>query len=198
MLWVVIIIAERQSRLKRENPFNLIFGSLVVMVILISCVLRPIMFWMVRRTPEGKPIKDSYIIVVFLMVLGSSLFGEIVGQHFMIGPILLGMAVPDGPPLGSALIERLDTLVSAVLLPLYFLYSGTRLKVFLIDPRSFVVVQFVAMLSFVGKVIGTMLPTIYWKMPFTDALSFGLIMGSQGITQLLYLQTALFLRVRIN
>ncbi|KAJ1437526.1 Sodium/solute symporter superfamily [Sesbania bispinosa] len=98
---------------------------------------------------------------------------ELVGEHFLVGPIILGMAVPDGPPLGSALAERMDTLVSIVFLPLYFLFSGGRFKLFLLDTPGFLIVQVVAIFSFCGKVIGTMLPSIYFKMPVIDALSLG-------------------------
>lgn len=200
-LWVAIMIAIGEDELKqhkKDPTFNLKSISFLVMVILIVCVLRPIMFWMIRKTPQGRPIKESYILSVLLMLLGCALFSEIIGEHYMVGPIILGIVVPDGPPLGSALTERLDPLVSGVFLPMYFLYSGAQFNFFLIDSRSFAVVQLVALFSFCGKVIGTMLPSIYWKMSVSDAFSLGLLMSAQGITQVLYLQTALYLHVSIN
>jgi len=200
LLWVIAKLTEKQSSvaLKKDRSFTWMGISLLVLVIIILCVLRPIMFWMIRKTPEGKPIKESYIFSVFLMILGCALFSEVIGEHYMIGPVILGMAVPDGPPLGSALTERLDAIVSAVFLPLYFLFSGAQFNIFLIDTRSFVIVQIVAIIASLGKVAGTMLPSIYWKTPVTDVLSLGLLMSAQGITQLIYLQIALYLHVRIN
>ncbi|KAK7276080.1 hypothetical protein RIF29_17212 [Crotalaria pallida] len=187
---VTALFSLRQSNLRQDNSFSMMMVSLIVLVIFIVCVLRPIMFWMIRRTPKGKPIKESYILSVFLMLLGCSFFGEFIGEHFMVGPILLGLAVPDGPPLASALVEKLDTLVSAVFLPLYFLFSGSKFKVFLIDTPSFALVQLVAFFSFLGKVIGTTLPALYCKLPLNDALCLGLIMSARGVTELLYFQAA--------
>lgn len=197
-IWVTSVFTSRQSTLRQDNSFNMMMVSLIVLVVFIVYVLRPIMLWMVRQTPKGKPIKESYIFFVLFMLLGCAFFGEFIGEHFLIGPILLGMAVPDGPPLGSALVEKLDNMVSAVFLPLYFLFSGSKFQVRLIDTPSFAIVQLVAFISFFGKVIGTMLPSMYCKMPVVDALSLGLIMGARGITDLLYLQSALHLLVRIN
>ncbi|MED6151684.1 hypothetical protein PIB30_084745 [Stylosanthes scabra] len=151
--------------------------------------------WMIRQTPEGKPVRESYIIMIFLMLLLCSLFSELIGQHFIIGPIFLGLAVPDGPPLGSALSEKLDALVSAVFLPLYFLFSGARFNSFVLEATSFWIVQVLAISSFFGKVLGAMLPSLYCKMSLTDSLSLGLIMSAQGITQLLYLQSSLYLNI---
>ncbi|XP_019455005.1 PREDICTED: cation/H(+) antiporter 15-like [Lupinus angustifolius] len=188
---VTILFSLRQSKLRHDNSFSMMMGSLIVMAIFIAYVLRPIMIWMIRQTPKGKPVKESYIVSVFFMLLGCAYIGESIGEHFMIGPILLGLAVPDGPPLASALVEKLETMVSSVFLPLYFLYSGSKFKVFLIDAPSFAVVQLVAFISLFGKVIGTMLPSIYCKMPVVDALCLGLILSARGITELLYFQACL-------
>ncbi|XLT27863.1 hypothetical protein HN873_059155 [Arachis hypogaea] len=169
--------------------------SFLFLVAVIVFVCRPIIMWMIRRTPEGKPIKEAYIITIFVMMLLSALFSELIGGHFMTGPILLGLAVPDGPPLGSALSEKLDALVSAVFLPLYFLFSGARFNSFALDATSFAVVQVLAISSFLGKIFGAMLPSLYCKMSVTDSLSLGLIMSAQGITQMLYLQGSMYLKI---
>ncbi|XP_015931912.1 cation/H(+) antiporter 15 [Arachis duranensis] len=169
--------------------------SFLFLVAVIVFVCRPIIMWMIRRTPEGKPIKEAYIIMIFVMMLLSALFSELIGGHFMTGPILLGLAVPDGPPLGSALSEKLDALVSAVFLPLYFLFCGARFNSFALDATSFAVVQVLAISSFLGKIFGAMLPSLYCKMSVTDSLSLGLIMSAQGITQMLYLQGSMYLKI---
>lgn len=173
------------------------FITVILLVAFIFFVLRPIMLWMVRRTPEGEPIRQSYVHSVFLMLLLCAIIGELIGQHFMMGPIILGLAVPDGPPLGTALVEKLEPFVSSILMPLYFLYSGINFNFSLIKIGGFVVVEVIAFCAFCGKVVGTMLPTLYCKMSLFDSLSLGLIMSAQGITDIIYGQTACHLLVRI-
>jgi len=198
LLWITSAVTQRQASSRKDSSINSMTICLLAMIAFTICVLRPIMFWMIRQTPEGKPIKESYILSVFLMLLGCALFSEVIGEHFMLGPVIFGMAVPDGPPLGSALTERLETMVSTMFLPLYFLYSGASFKFYLIDARTFAIVQVVAVVAFLGKVGGTMLPSMYWKMPVNDVLLLGLLMSAQGITQVLYLQTSFNLYVRFN
>ena len=194
---VTTLATNKQASMHKDYYSNINWTRLcfVAMIATIMCVLRPIMFWMIRQTPEGKPIKESYIISVFLMLLGLSLFSESIGEHFMVGPIIFGIAVPDGPPLGSALSERLDTMVSTVFLPFYYLYSGSRFNVFLTNKRCFFVVQLIAIIAFFGKVLGAVLPTLYWSMPTTDVLSLGLLLSAQGMDHLLYFQTAEYLTI---
>ncbi|KAK9280248.1 hypothetical protein L1049_013935 [Liquidambar formosana] len=117
------------------------------------------------------------------------------GQHFLFGPMILGIVVPDGPPLGSALVEKLDSYVSGVLLPLFFVVSGAKIKFSLITLKNFGIVQLLAIFSFIGKLIGTMLPSLYCKMPVLDALLLGLIMNAQGITDILILKSSMRLQL---
>ncbi|CAJ1970726.1 unnamed protein product [Sphenostylis stenocarpa] len=133
---------------------------------------------MVRKTPRGKPIKESYIISIFVMTLGCSFAGEMFGEHFLIGPALLGLAVPEGPPLGSALVEKLETMVSTVLLPLFYFSVGAKCDLSLIDAHSLAIVQPVAIFCFIGKVIGTLVVSMWCNISLVDALSLGLILSA--------------------
>ncbi|KAL2317410.1 hypothetical protein Fmac_031286 [Flemingia macrophylla] len=198
-IWQTVAVSRQQTTIFRDNKdkssSKWLGISLVVMIIIIVCVLRPIMLWMIRNTPKGKPVRESYLISIYVMVLGCALVGEIIGEHYLVAPIILGLAVPEGPPLGSALVERLDTLLSVFFLPLFFFSSSARLKFHKLDAYSFVVVQPLAFFCFLGKVVGTMVPAIYCNIPFTDALIFGLIMAAQGFTHFLHMQSLQYLRI---
>lgn len=199
-IWETTLVSARQSDMSHEEWWWaswMTMGSLVVMVGLILLVLRPIMVWMIRQTPTGKPIREGYVCCVFLMLLGCALFGECVGQHFLIGPIVLGLAVPDGPPLGSALVEKVESFVSAIMLPLYFVFSGARFRFSFIEPARLLVVELLALSSFLGKIMGAMLPSLFCNMPLLDSFSLGLIMTSQGITDIIFIHTAKLLYVSI-
>ncbi|OIW04396.1 hypothetical protein TanjilG_32588 [Lupinus angustifolius] len=140
-------------------------------------------------------MKESYILYVLLMLLGNTLMGEVIGEHFVFAPIIMGLAVPDGPPLATALVEKLDAIVSSLFLPLYFLFCGSKFKISLMDAHNFAVVQLVALICFIGKVIGTILPSLFYKMPLVDAICLGFLVSAHGITQLIYLQTSLHLGI---
>ena len=78
-----------------------------------------------------------------------------------VGPMILGLAMPEGPPLGSTLVERLDTLTSTVFMSLFFFSSSARFKFHLVDFYGFAIVQPVAIVDFFGKLVGTILPSHY-------------------------------------
>ncbi|XP_057489408.1 cation/H(+) antiporter 15-like [Actinidia eriantha] len=53
---------------------------------------------------------EIYITAIFIVVLVASLVSEIVSQHYILGLLVLGLAVPEGPLLGAALVAKLDSL----------------------------------------------------------------------------------------
>ncbi|KAL0533507.1 hypothetical protein IC582_027539 [Cucumis melo] len=191
---LVIGFTLRQTSMQQQDALPWMALCLVCMMILVIYILRPIMFWIVEQTNlSGRPIKEVYVFCLFLMLLFCALFSEFVGQHFLLGPMILGLAVPDGPPLGSALVDKLDSFVSSIMLPCYFVISGARINLSTINVRSAVIINLLAFTAFIGKVIGTMLPSLYCKMSLVDSLSLGLIMSTQGIADILSLQHGLLL-----
>ncbi|XP_057956679.1 cation/H(+) antiporter 15-like [Malania oleifera] len=191
--WVVLVFAVNHGSGNSRHVWMTL--CLIAMLILIICILRPILIWIVRHTAQEKPIKEGYIVVVFLMVTGCSFFGEVVGQHFLFGPMLLGLAVPDGPPLGSALVEKLDTYVSNILLPIYFVVSCGRMNLGVIEMKNFGVLQMVGVVGAVGKLIGTIVPSLYYKIPLEDSFCLGLVMSAQGIIEVQVLTRAMLLNM---
>jgi Kef-type K+ transport system membrane component KefB len=98
------------------------------------------------------------------------------------------LVIPDGPPLGAAIVDRLDCFVSALLMPIFFTLCGLKTNVFSVQKwKTVVVILLVVFIGFLGKIIGTMLPPLFCRMPFRDALALGLLMNSKGIVELVLL-----------
>ncbi|XP_071724993.1 cation/H(+) antiporter 15-like [Rutidosis leptorrhynchoides] len=194
-IWIIITFAAQQSLMARDRSFVWMVLCVFALVFLIVCVLRPILLCIIRHIPESRAVKEGHMYSIFLMILFTSLISEVIGQHFMFGPMVLGMALPDGPPLGSALVDKLELYISSILLPSYFVFSGSKLNISLIPWRTFGVVEFLSLSGFVGKLLGAMVPALYSNMPVVDAFSLGLIMSAQGIADVLVLQQSTLLRL---
>ncbi|MCL7029992.1 hypothetical protein MKW94_022377 [Papaver nudicaule] len=166
---------------KRPHSFIWIILTCFLMFLCIVFVLWPIMFWIIRNTPNDRNVKEGYIFSIFVMVLLSSLFGEVVGSHFLLGPMVLGLAVPAGPPLGSAIEDKLEFFFKFILLPTFVISSGLKVNIFDLELNDFIILEFIVAVSFIGKLLGTMLPALYCRMPYQDAFLLGLIMNVQGV-----------------
>ncbi|WRX33051.1 Cation/H+ exchanger - like 10 [Theobroma cacao] len=189
--WAIVTMTFMQGPVGRQETVIWMFLSLILLLIVIAYVLRPVMLWIVRRTSDGKSLTEGHILAVFMMILGCSFFSEVIGHHLIIGPMFLGMATPEGPPLGSALVSKLDSYVSSILLPTYFTVSGSNVNIRTAHSETVAIISVMAVCNFIGKLLSTVLPSLYCNMPPLDAFSLGLIMCAQGITDILVLQHAM-------
>ncbi|KAJ8551493.1 hypothetical protein K7X08_021508 [Anisodus acutangulus] len=159
---------------------------LIVFISVVICVIRPLMIWVVKRTPEGRPVKDLYILLIVLAVLLSGIFSDWLEQTVLIGPLIFGLAVPEGPPLGSTLVDKLDPFASGFLLPIFVSLMSLRTNIFAINPSSsytFANIVLICVAS-ISKILACLLPMLYCKMPFNDAAAISLIMSTRGVVDL--------------
>lgn len=161
------------------------FFSMVLLTIFIVFGIRPAALWAIQRTPEGKPVNERYITAAVVALLSCGFIAEAIGFSAFLASFLLGLVIPDGPPLGATLVERLDCFVSMLLMPTFFTTSGLKMDVFAIKSLKNVgIIQLTVLVGFVGKLVGTTLPPLFLRIPIRDALSLGLIMNSKGIVEL--------------
>ncbi|XP_057807964.1 cation/H(+) antiporter 15-like [Salvia miltiorrhiza] len=157
----------------------------VCLILFILCVGRPLSLWIISKTPEGKPVSRFHVILMSFLVLVVVLLTDNVGLNYQYGPFLLGLAVPDGPPLGSTMVDRLETLVSGLLAPLLVTYCGMNVNlVELFDLQFVSIVWTVVGLCLVMKLLSVFVPAVICRVPVKDAVALAFIMSAQGVVQM--------------
>ncbi|KAK3029502.1 hypothetical protein RJ639_037523 [Escallonia herrerae] len=154
-------------------------------------LIRPIMLWMIKHTPEERTLRESYVCAITLWVFAAALYSEINGINPIFSCIIIGMAVPGGPPLASGLVEKLESFVSAVLLPSFAANIGRKVNIYLIRPRHFAMVEGFVILAICGKIVASMVPSMYWHMPLRDTFLVGLLLSCQGLLDIQFMNQAL-------
>ncbi|KAL5703419.1 hypothetical protein ACHQM5_028512 [Ranunculus cassubicifolius] len=188
VLWVV-----SESATVSVSKALFMLGSIVCLVLMVNLLLKPIMHWMVKQIPQGtNNMEEVHVCVVFLMVLFCSFLGQYMGHPPGVGPIILGLAVPPGPPLAETIEDKLESIVSAVFLPLFYVAStGKGGKIAGLDLLGVMFVELIIALAFLLKIIGTVLPSIYCGVSLNDSIVLGLIIASQGLVDLMNFSRAL-------
>jgi Kef-type K+ transport system membrane component KefB len=158
------------------------FMSVAALVAFILLVVRPIALMVIERTPPGHPVDETYVFFFLLIVLLVGLYSDIIGTNSFHGALMLGLAIPDGPPLGTALGEKIEAMVSGLILPLYYAMTGLSTDVWEIHWGR---LQMVMILAWFGKLAGVMASSLYLEIPFLDAVSLSLFMNSKGIVEII-------------
>ncbi|KAH7858878.1 hypothetical protein Vadar_028967 [Vaccinium darrowii] len=157
----------------------------VIGILIIVFVLRPFMFWLMRRIPEGQSIKESHFVVMIVMFLTVSLTSESMGFSSFFGAMALGLSVPPGQPLGSGVVEKLDAFISVVLLPVYLIGVGRYVNIFQITMKHYIQAESIILLAFFGKVVAGVIPALISGMPYKDSFVLGLLLRARGFWDVL-------------
>ncbi|KAK7304882.1 hypothetical protein VNO77_42775 [Canavalia gladiata] len=156
-------------------------AMLIGFVVLVPLIMRPVMMLVVRRTPEGRPVKKMYIyVLVFLMlVLGFTM--SKFKQPVYASAIVLGLSVPEGPPLGSEIVKSLDLFSTWFLFPIFI--TSCIMKVDLTQSHTPKLILISVCFIFMVHLVKMMLSVgICWfcKMRITDGVCIALILGCKG------------------
>ncbi|KAF5941345.1 hypothetical protein HYC85_022512 [Camellia sinensis] len=164
----------------------------IILALFIIFALRPVMFWMIRKVPEGKCIKEAHFFGMVVMLFGVGFLSESLGYTAFFGMMILGLAVPAGPPLGSGMLRRLKLFVSTVLLPSFVVNVGHIVDVFAMkaDDKVIMTVVIICMASYLGKIVVTVIPLRFCKMPYADAFALALIVSTQGLFDVFFIKVS--------
>ncbi|KAF8095478.1 hypothetical protein N665_0332s0058 [Sinapis alba] len=157
-------------------------------VIFAVVAIKPLLGYMARRCPEGEPVKELYVCVTLTLVLAASFVTDTIGIHALFGAFVVGIVTPKEGPFCRILTEKIEDLVSGLLLPLYFASSGLKTDVTTIrGAQSWGLLLLVILTTCFGKIGGTVVASLLCKVPFREAMSLGVLMNTKGLVELIVL-----------
>ncbi|KAE8689635.1 putative Cation proton exchanger [Hibiscus syriacus] len=187
LISVVIVNLDKMDKLSKLASDRVALKStflVIVLIMFVVMILRGMIYWIIRRTPEGKPVKDAYLFFVIIALLVVAVAGENAGLQYMYGPFILGLTVPTGHPLASTLIEKLDTIVAGWMLPLMSTYCGFRSDLWVLKRRPPAWIVFTVTFGVLFKMACGFISAICLKVPLKDATAMALMLTSKGIIEL--------------
>ncbi|XP_052111548.1 cation/H(+) antiporter 15-like [Arachis duranensis] len=184
--WIVLI-----TYVLATNTLNFSFANLsflVAFLMFLCFVVRPIMKVIIKRTPKGEPVKQGYVTMVLLGVIGMATISDIIGITFIMGPTLYGLFIPNGPPLATTIVERSEVVISELIMPFFYLTLGTTTKISSITDEYWyqnLMVEFVVLCGVMTKVLVTMVLGMAHNLRLKHGFILGLMMSIEGILDLI-------------
>ena len=171
------------------------FGSSIY-VILMAVGYVFMMFYVVK--PFLKRVGDLYpsrenmskpiVAIFFLTLIMSSYATEMIGIHALFGAFMAGTIMPDNMKFRNILIEKIEDVALVLLLPLFFVYTGLRTEIGLLnDPFLWKITGLIILVAVTGKFIGSALAAKFVGQNWRDSLSIGALMNTRGLMELVVL-----------
>lgn len=155
--------------------------------------VKPAFTWVLRRTRtfENGP-SQGIIVLTLLIALASSFFTGVIGIHPIFGAFMAGLICPHEGGFAIKVTEKIEDLISALFLPLYFALSGLSTNLGLLDSAiTWGYVVGVLAVAFIGKFVGASLAArangVVWRESFT----IGALMSCKGLVELIVLNIGL-------
>ncbi|CAN7018231.1 unnamed protein product [Brassica oleracea var. botrytis] len=166
--------------------------QMLFFILIVFAVVRPILFIIIKRKREGMPINDKYIYWFLVLVCLTCIYWNAMGQFPALGAFFLGIAIPNGPPIGSALVDRLESFNFGIILPLFMTACMIRtdlsvwkdiLTFNISNDEKLAVVSLVLLIFFLKVSVSMVLPLLF-KMPLKESIVLSLIMSHKGIVEI--------------
>ncbi|XP_030551524.2 cation/H(+) antiporter 4-like [Rhodamnia argentea] len=185
LLGLVLLFFPSLTRMKKEDAFKNVAMAAGFLLVIIF-VVRPAMLWIIRQNPEGRPMRDGYLRAILAMLLLSSLASRYFGQSVLFGSICFGLVVPDGPPLGSAIVNKLDCFFVGLILPIYVTVTAAKVDLTALTGsfQDMKLELILVSLVFVSKFAACLVPPLICEMPVKDSLALALILCCKGVVEL--------------
>lgn len=165
-------------------------------IILMAAVYVIVMLFLVK--PFLKKVGDLYgtkdnlsksVVGIFLLTLIiSSYLTEIIGIHALFGAFMTGAIMPDITKFRNIFIEKVEDVAVILLLPLFFVFTGLRTEIGLInDPYLWKITGLIVLVAVVGKFFGSALAARFVGQNWRDSLTIGALMNTRGLMELVVL-----------
>ncbi|MDO9275384.1 MAG: cation:proton antiporter [Lutibacter sp.] len=157
-------------------------------VFLMIKIIRPFLKKVGDLHSSRENLSKPIVAIFFLTLIISSYTTEVIGIHALFGAFMAGAIMPENTKFRNIFIEKVEDIALVLLLPLFFVFTGLRTEIGLLnDPYLWKVTGLIILVAVVGKFIGSALAAKYVGQNWKDSLTIGALMNTRGLMELVVL-----------
>lgn len=160
----------------------------VLYVVLMIKVVRPFLHRVGNLSASKGTINKPFVAIFFLTLLLSSVATEVIGIHALFGAFMAGAVMPEDNKFRSVFIEKIEDVSQILLLPLFFVFTGLRTEIGLLDDLQLWKYTFlIIVVAVAGKFAGSMVAARVVGQNWRDSMMIGALMNTRGLMELVVL-----------
>ena len=173
-----------------------VLGYVLAFCAAMALLARPLLGRVASAYDEAGGVPGGWIAAIFVGVLLSSYASMEAGVAAIFGAFVMGLVMPRRAGLSHDVARRLDYFVPTVLLPLFFVVTGLKTDVGLLDrPELWALALLLLGVAIAGKWVGATVVARVAGYRWRDAGVLGALMNTRGLTELIVLNVGLELGV---
>lgn len=192
--WCLLAFVVGIAKAQAGNGLIVAVGA-VAYIAFMFVVGRPGLERIIRRW--GKEHQSRTLVaVIFVALLLSAIITEAIGIHAIFGAFLLGAIIPHDSSVARSLAGQLKNLVTILLLPAFFAYTGMRTRIDLLsEPSLWLIFGAIFLAATLGKFGGVLAAARVSGMGWHSSAILGTLMNTRGLMELIVLNVGLDLGV---
>lgn len=173
-------------------------GSSVSVLYTIALALLYVVMMLKVLRPALQKLEDIYIAnekkrtpiiaLFFIILILSSYTTSIIGIHSLFGAFVAGIVMPEDFSFRKMIIEKIEDVSLVLLLPLFFVITGLRTQIGLLNEgHLWATFGWILLVAVTGKFGGSAIAARMVGQSWKDSFSIGVLMNTRGLMQLIVL-----------
>ncbi|MDR1555798.1 MAG: cation:proton antiporter [Tannerellaceae bacterium] len=184
LLAVVIAIAQAGTML--SAIYSILFSG--VYLLLMFFVVQPFLRMLGHIYHNKEVIDKGMVALMFLILICSSYFTQLLGLHALFGAFIAGVVMPANIKFRKILTEKVEDVSLALFLPLFFVSTGLRTEIALLNtPELWWMCGIITLAAIIGKFGGAFFSARFTGESVRNSLYIGALMNTRGLMELVVL-----------
>ncbi len=190
--WFLIALATAVAVAGSASDVIVTILLAIAFCVVMGLAVRPLLARASTAYDEAGTVPGGWIVLIFAGVLLAAFTTEEIGIALIFGAFVMGLIMPRHAELSEDVTRRVEDFVVALLLPLFFAYTGLRTDIGLLDrPELWLLTVILILVAVVGKMLGAMLAARFTGFDWRSSAVIGTLMNTRGLTELIVLNLAL-------
>ncbi len=151
-------------------------------------VIRPFLSRIGEINATKTHLNKQVVAIFFIILLFSAWATESIGIHALFGAFMAGAIMPESTSFRDIFITKVEDIALILLLPLFFVFTGLRTEIGLLnDGHLWMVTGVIITVAVTGKFFGSALAAKFVGQSWKDSLIIGALMNTRGLMELIVL-----------
>ncbi|MBN8567149.1 MAG: cation:proton antiporter [Flavobacteriales bacterium] len=165
-----------------------IIALAAIYVLLMLKMVRPFLKRVGDLYATKEKLSKPVVAIFFITLIVSSYATEIIGIHALFGAFMAGAIMPDNMRFRTLFIEKVEDVSIVLLLPLFFVFTGLRTQIGLLNEgHLWKITGLIIVVAVIGKFVGSTLAAKFVGQNWRDSLTIGALMNTRGLMELVVL-----------
>jgi Kef-type K+ transport system membrane component KefB len=190
--WIMLalVVALLGTHTGYTGFFTTVLGLLAVGAV-VFLLLRPFYAWLLRtRAPDGQ-VSVTVLAAILIGVFGCAAVTQWLGLHEVFGAFLFGACLPRDDRLLKAMVQRLEYVSVAALMPIFFALAGLNTTANAFVGTGLGIMALLLLAGISGKVLGGAAGARLAGFGWRDSFATGALMNARGLMELIVMKVGL-------